>query len=549
VNPFNQIGFDDDWSYSRVALKLAETGRLQYNGWGSPLQLFQTLWAFPWLKIFGSSYPVLQVATIPVSLGFVLLVYATGLRAGLSRQLAACCAIGTGTSPLFLPFAASFMTESYACFFGMACIYCAIRAVQESEPETAARWLWALTLAGIVGGANRQSVWAAPLALIPWIAWERRSERGTLPTCLAAFAALCGSAAAILHWFGQPYPGLQIGRGLWAWLLLHRSGAALGFLGEFLLLCVLLCLPVFASLLPRVRGRQIVWLLPGLVALGFITFLGIVAGWPSAPYGNDMITLRGIAVGNENAPGAAVVVLTFWPVVLLTAAVNLCAPAALFSLRKLVREPAPCAERSFLRLAGLFTMSYLPLIFPGLLLNIAFDRYMLPLVPLLYLAISLRANRGRPRMAAAWACLFLFAGYAVAATHDYAEASRARVAAARAFERSGVSRSRISASFEYNGQAQLDRAGFVRGTQYSDRFADRGPRGFQLEFWNHLTGFAPDFVVLNWTRPEPPHGCEAFVEYRAWLPPFRRYAAVWKRTDLTAELRLAEMLSEAPPWR
>ena len=84
ANPFNDSGFDDDWSYGRLAMKLAQTGSIQYNGWGSPLQLVQAFWAVPWIRAFGFSFPILQVSTIPVSLGFVLLVYATGRRIGLS---------------------------------------------------------------------------------------------------------------------------------------------------------------------------------------------------------------------------------------------------------------------------------------------------------------------------------------------------------------------------------------------------------------------------------------------------------------------------------
>jgi len=35
--------------------------------------------------------------------------------------------------PSVLPFAASFMTESFACLFSMACVYCALRAVQAKD--------------------------------------------------------------------------------------------------------------------------------------------------------------------------------------------------------------------------------------------------------------------------------------------------------------------------------------------------------------------------------------------------------------------------------
>src|SRR5580704_4783618 len=156
--PFNEAGFNDDWSYARVAMKLAETGRLQYNGWGSPILLFQSFWAAPWILAFGFSMQVLQLAMIPVSLGFVALVYATGRAMGLSRELSAFASIATGTSPLFLPLAASFMTDSPGCLFCMLCVYSALRSAQAATSLEATKWLWALALAGVIGGANRQVV-------------------------------------------------------------------------------------------------------------------------------------------------------------------------------------------------------------------------------------------------------------------------------------------------------------------------------------------------------------------------------------------------------
>lgn len=157
ANPFNEAGFTDDWSYARVAMKLAETGRMQYNGWGSPMLLFQAFWAAPWIHAFGYSMQLLQVVMIPLAIGFVLLVYATGRAIGLSPEMAGFAAVATGTSPLFLPLAASFMTDATGCFFCILCVYSAIRCAQAEDPRSAARWLWALALAGVIGGANRRS--------------------------------------------------------------------------------------------------------------------------------------------------------------------------------------------------------------------------------------------------------------------------------------------------------------------------------------------------------------------------------------------------------
>ena len=49
----------------------ANRGKCTTTAGGSPILLFQSFWAVPWIKAFGFSFPVLQSAMIPVSMGFV----------------------------------------------------------------------------------------------------------------------------------------------------------------------------------------------------------------------------------------------------------------------------------------------------------------------------------------------------------------------------------------------------------------------------------------------------------------------------------------------
>ena len=297
ANPFSEAGFEDDWSYGHVAMRLAQTGRLQYNGWGGSLLLFQVFWAFPWIGIFGFSFQVLQASTIPVSLGTVLLIYPTGRRLGLSRQLAAFAAIGTALCPLLLPFAASFMTESYACFFSMLCVYCALRTIQAGTSRTALRWLWALAAAGLAGGANRQIVWAAGLALIPWLAWQRRAESRFVFHAVASLA-VCGVAVVtILRFLSQPYGALHVGQTSLISLALHRWPHPAFTLIRLLLAAVLMAVPAFTCLWARVPR----WVIPAALALAIV---GIYKGWPLAPYGESIVTASGIALTMQDS-GAA----------------------------------------------------------------------------------------------------------------------------------------------------------------------------------------------------------------------------------------------------
>ncbi len=268
-------------------MKLAETGRLQYNGWGSPILLFQSFWAAPWILAFGFSMQVLQVAMIPISLGFVALVYATGRAMGLSQELSAFASIATGASPLFLPLAASFMTDSPGCLFCMLCVYSALRSVQAANSRAATKWLWALALAGVIGGANRQVVWIAPVVLVPYLLWVRRRADSTFRIhAVAAYGASGIVIVAILHFLSQPYGPLQLSHEELMSVFRNGSGKAIALAASLILVCVFAGLPAFCCLLPLARRRwmPLRWIALGLVPLTIGTFALVVFTQLAAPY-------------------------------------------------------------------------------------------------------------------------------------------------------------------------------------------------------------------------------------------------------------------------
>ncbi|MGA2711460.1 MAG: hypothetical protein ABSG41_00015 [Bryobacteraceae bacterium] len=545
-NPFNEAGFNDDWSYGRVAMKLAETGRMQYNGWGSPILLFQSFWAVPWIKAFGFSFPVLQSAIIPISMGFVLLVYATGRAIGLSPELSAFASIATGTSPLFLPLAASFMTDSPGCFFIMLCIYSAIRSVQARESRGAARWLWVLTLAGVVGGANRQIVWIAPVVLIPYLFWVRRADAGFRVQAIGAYGGSAIAILAIIHFFSQPYGPLQLSHEELVSVLRHESGRAIGLVASLVLVCVLASMPAFCCLLPLVKQRGPAWLLIGVIGVAASTFAVIIRTGLVAPYGNCILSWVGIATEGQEWFRTKPASLAPWIRIVLSGLVNLCVFVSISwivrSRRDLLAKPYSPALPIF----AVFSVGYMALVLPGALVGLAFDRYMLPIVPLMILVILVQVARYRPHVPrVAWCSLLVFCWYGIATTHDYFAALRARVAVAHAIEITGVGRDRVSAGFEYDGWTELERSEYVSVVQYQDPFADDHAKGFWFWFWNHTPNLRPDFVILSWTSPEPAQGGELKVDFRAWMPPFRRSAIAWRRADLTGmyqAVRLAALI-------
>lgn len=529
ANPFADSGFVDDWSYSQVALKFAETGHIHHNGWASPMILFQTLWGAGWIRIFGFSFNVLKVASLPFSIGFVLLVYALGRKSRLKRKTAFFGALIVGTSPLFVPLAASFMTEPYACFFTMLCIYAAICAVESASSESATPWLWILTVSGILGGSDRQSVWVAPIALIPYLWWARRSERRFSLHAATAYIVCLSAVAFLAYRFPQPYGPLDLSRSQIISLVMNGWFPALGGFIGLLLCCVMFALPAmscFARLWAKLGAAEIVFLL--LVSSIFVGILMYFFGSSGvAPFAGDLVTPFGVLLKGEDALGYRPVVLPITVCIVLTVLLVFSTAAFLFLDRNGTSKMAPVPKAVFL----IFSCAYIPLLLPGSLLNSASDRYVLPLIPLLTIFLLGRfAAHKREIPAAAWACLLMFAAYSVATSHDYFSALRARTLAARRLERSGISRTRISAGLEYDGWTQLQHSGNIKGVVSGIAVDSITPGKFW--FWDYATALQPDFVLTYSPTCDQSEAEPLNVRFTAWLPPGRRCINMRTRSDL-----------------
>jgi hypothetical protein len=121
TNPFFEMGVNDDWAYSQLAVGLAQTGRIAYRGGETAALLVQVPYGALLTKLFGGSFVTHRLGTLFLC-GFIpILVYLLGLRFALQRKMAFFGAMTVGLSPLLMPHAVSFMTDSYGCLFFWLC--------------------------------------------------------------------------------------------------------------------------------------------------------------------------------------------------------------------------------------------------------------------------------------------------------------------------------------------------------------------------------------------------------------------------------------------
>ncbi len=544
--PVLEMGVNDDWSYTYIARELASSGHLIYTGWAVPMIGLQAWWAALLIKLFGFSFTLVRLSTLPFAVGCALLLYRLARYAGLNPSFALFGALVVALSPLFIPLAASFMTDIPAFFFWLACVYCGTRAVQANSALRASGWIAATAAVGVGGGTVRQLVWGAPLLLLPCVAWIRRKDRALVAATALLWCVAALAIAMCLHWYqAQPYarPETYSG-GLFPSLdLLREAAEALLELG---VTCLLLILPILSIHLAGWRNSLRA---PLALALGLL-ISGALWGAVLWVFDGDLllgniITANGILYPGTEAMGFKPEILAR-PVrgllaLALFGSAGVSAAVLLESLRRRLKGPTPAA--SFPAQAGvpparLFAFLYVPLsiiyalaiLYRDLNDGALFDRYVIPLLPALVVPLLWHYQKIRQAPPAlGWVAIGLFALYGVATTHDYLAAGRARLQAASSLTSAGIPRTRITAGLEYDGWTELEQSGHV-----NDERIRIPPRAYRPQqgrryavsppywFWDETPSIEPRYFVLYSPLPGLLDSPFPPARYTTWLPPFHR---------------------------
>jgi hypothetical protein len=560
--PVCDLSFNDDWSYAFTVKRLAETGRVIYNGWSSPAVLAHAGWGLIWVKFWGFSFDVLRFSTLPLAAGSAALCYALARRAGLRASAAVFAALLTGLSPLFLPLAASFMTDVPALFFILLALYGLTRAADAAAaPRAAVGWLALGAVAGMVGGSSRQIVWAVPLAVVPYVAcvrWRGRGDRRFVAASAVAWVSVFAVAWAIQSWLNrQPYaipePSMLALASLAA---RHPLRVATRF-ALIVLTTLLLLLPVAIGVLHGLRGRRMAVAALILAIVG--PALWLHPYYALGPWMENTLTPAGVL---GTAERGRPVVLTVPVRAALSAGVFLVAAAVLASALLWMSRPrrawdemkafflrpsssaAAAAEPVVAQSMLLLCAGYLALLLTRCALNASYDRHVLPLIPCL--AIPLLAHRqrrggGAGASPAAWALLGVFALYAVASTQDVMSLARARVAAAQRLRDAGIPRARIDAGFEYNLWTELETTGYVNDRRI------RNPPGAYRPGLGRTPSYHPLYRIESQPTPNTAPTAFGAVPYTSYLPPFRREVFIRRYVDDPAPASPAPLTARRPP--
>lgn len=560
--PFVEMGVNDDFSYTQIALHVAQTGKLAYNGWNTPMIGLQAYWAALFIKLFGFSFTLVRFSTLPFAVGCSVLLYLIALRAGLSRSLAVFLVLVVAFSPLAIPLEASFMTDIPGLFFMVVCLVCLMEATEPAAGAARVALCAAvLTAAGLAGGTMRQTDFLIPVVYLPFIAWRSRDIRLRVWCGICALASVIGFME-LSRWFShQRYvPVLPLLPFATRAGYLRIADNLLGLLME---MAVLLVPVTILYLFARVRLNRIGWL---LLSAGSVLVAG--SAILAMPYfhdivfrlmGGNIITDTGILGTGVEVIGDKPRILPVWlQIALVALAVGLLALAVVELIRRrgdsaetwrsaLARWWRSTSGRSrFEHACILFAVMYCPLVASRAIVMQGFDRYLLPLLALggILLLIRLQA-RAEVKLTVAWAFALLFACYGVATTHDYFACSRARLKAAQMLTQAQIPNRCISAGLEYDGWTEIALHGYINRLEITvpaNSHQSVAGRTYPITppywFWELTPTLEPAWLVVTSPQPGLTTLPQYEVSYHDWLPPFERHVLVQAASDAAAKCGL-----------
>jgi 4-amino-4-deoxy-L-arabinose transferase-like glycosyltransferase len=463
AHPAGNFPLNDDWSYAMAVKRLIEQGGFHPTGWTSMPLVSHVLWGALFCVPAGFSFNALRLSTLCLSLAGIVALYLLVRARQHPRWTALLAAATLAFNPIYFALSHTFMTDVPFTALTVVAVLCLARCVQlRSTP-----WWFAGAAAASAATLCRHVGLLLSPAFV-FVAASRRPWRSRgLGWALAVLAPGLGALlvyAAVFGWTVGPRAWYRPVISLVARLV--RNPFAPLWNGVVLVLY----LGLFMAPLVLAQSRR-GWL--SRVAGGLVVAIVLLATGRAIPFvqnGNILVaqgigplTLRDTHI--LKLPDVAPLPGLFWAVVTALGAVAGIAvvervPRVALGAWQSLRGDSPDRAQTTTTVALLGTAAALAI--PFVVLG-GFDRYLLPLVPLVAVLMLARPSdqrneleTQRPRVpgiaALGIAALGLMAMFSVASTHDYLAWNRARWEALTGLtSKQDVSPRQIDGGFEFNG--------------------------------------------------------------------------------------------------
>ena len=552
--PFAEMGISDDGPYILMAQHLATTGHIAYNGWASPMMVWQLYLGAAFIKLFGFFFTAVRMSTLLVAVVTAWLLQRTLVLAGVNERNATLGTLALVLSPLYLMLSVTYMSDIFGLLAVVTCLYGCLRALGAVTDRATIFWLSFAVATNAVFGTARQIAWLGILVMVPSallvIGWRGRPGSSELLGWREALrerrrVLVAGSSAALVgvvfilacvQWFErQPHI-------LHEHLAIHRGGGLNILDGLFhgSLELPFLLLPMVVLFLPELRRdirysvKVAFWVSAAWVAIALILHATHQAIRPvlEPPLG-DWVTRYDGYTQTLNAGEPPVLLNTAVSLVLTLASlggligliVSLFRPGEVSSGDG---DHQPITWPQICVLLAPFIVVYALILIPrASTVTGVFDRYLLePLAVTLLWVVRLYQERIRTRMPPA--APFLVAALAalgVVMVHNMFSFYRARVELAAEIHAKGVPDASVHNGWEYDFITEIHHAGYIsvppEGAQAYSYVSTPPPSASARPTYRY--DFTPHVHPIYWTSFDPNlcYGPAPFapVHYSRW--PYR----------------------------
>lgn len=546
----------DDGPYIKSAQVFANTGHFVYNGWATAMLGWQILAAAPFIKIFGFSFFIVRLSTVLITAVTCFLLHRAMVRCGITEWNASIATLTLMLSPVCFPLIPSFMSDCWGLFAIVICLYACLRALQAKTDHAAALWICFASLGNALTGTVRQIAWLGVLVMVPCVLWLMRRRRKVFAIEIVACAVGYAAVFISLHWYSKQlyslYYGFSYPAGSTALFFHHRS-----YFMRPLLEIPMLMLPILLMFLPaawRSSRRSLAIFYAGAFALialilstlkkglltDFLAPFSIARGSVFSKYGWYMVwPIQGeMPQVIPNSVRLLIAVATILGVLACIASfmyvrsnrTTADTPIAVSSLREI-------SWMELLTLALPFSLAYCVFLWPGAVINLLLDRYLIPLV-MIGLILLLRYYQEHIQLKLpVWSFIIMLAiaTYSVTAMHDVFAMYRSVLTAVDEVRATGLPRDEIDGGWEYDSWTQIEEGGYTHTPQTREKvgFAHMSPVAdepcrifngvffpqlhsiYSLSFSANDCGGATNFAPVTLKRWLPPNTLNIYVVHNA----------------------------------
>ena len=450
VSPVRSFPITDDWSYLQAVDQLL---RWDYH---PPREsqanlLSHVAWGALFVLAFGGSFTTLTIATLTASASCLVGCYLLLRHLAVTPRFALLGAAALGCNPIYLYLSYSFMTDItfLACWVWAGLFF--VRGFQGYGE----RWLWLGSIMCALAYLARQPGVLLAVAAISYLLWTRRwSWRSAVG--IAGVPIL----AVLAYTLWESTQPSNLVSGLLSRMMADITADPVRYLRSRLPFIGLLVNAFGLFFLPVLRlPRRPLLAMPLFGALAVLLFLNTHFNGSAFPTNGNVLDRTGFVMWGYGA--APIWAEWVWALIGILSAfvlalyITALLEKGLKSLR-LKRRESRKADPAYM----LYILAALMGAFVFFVTPVLFDRYMLPVLPLLMipalrrisLSEPLHENSGsRASIFSRWGMLGILAVFSIVCMRDYMDHATVRWQAAQELVGRGIPRDQIDAGFEWQG--------------------------------------------------------------------------------------------------